>query len=183
MINNGIKKNKFWGCNESHGIGWGTYEFRMPSRLPNPESETFSIGPKYSSVAYKAELSSRTMTDKMATVVSSWDDGSPLLSSVGRKRHVGNLFFHFSTSTSFRFTFLKEKNLQKRNWNSKTNKIVNFRPESFVIFWNLLIVGYLLKRNELGLSDHSIWNVTFGFVDQLISSRQPHQINNRRCNQ
>jgi hypothetical protein len=102
MINNGAYKNKFWGCSEGHRIGWGTYEFRMPSRLPNPESETFfSIGPKYSNVAYKAELSSRAMTDKMAAVVSFCEvmdhRHHPLW--VPKEKIPGNFCFHFSTST------------------------------------------------------------------------------------
>jgi hypothetical protein len=87
----------------------------------------FSIGPKYSNVAYKAKLSSRAMTDKMAAVVSFCEvmghRHHPLWVAKGRKDtpEIFVSIFRLQLNSDYFnaefFTFRKKKktNLQRRN--------------------------------------------------------------------
>jgi hypothetical protein len=140
----------------------------MPSRLPNPESETFfSTGPKYSNVAYKAELSSRAMTDKMAAVVSFCEvmdhRHHPLW--VAKEKIRRKFLFPF-----FDFNLILIILMQNFSHFEKKKRQI-YREETTETKSNR-------KQNELGLSDRSIWNLTFGFghqSNQSINSRKPLQ--------
>jgi hypothetical protein len=130
----------------------------MPSRLPNPESETFfSTGPKYSNVAYKAELSSRAMTDKMAAVVSFCEmmdhRHHPLWVAKGRKDTPENMCFHFSTSLGIhdcndllvRFiSFARDFVIKRLRICLRIRNITCFTSPTILNYISVLIVHWML---------------------------------------